>query len=101
MQRIIVVAAAALLCAGMAHADAGIDEVRAELRRAVAAGEITNDEAKTMMRDAIAAHRAERHARRDAKHVERDARKAERDARKTERDVRKAERKALRAGDDD
>jgi hypothetical protein len=54
-----------------------MDEVRAELNRAVAAGELNRDEAKALMRDAVAAHRAERHARRDAKHVERDARKTE------------------------
>ena len=96
MKRIILMAAAAVLCGGIAQAESGIDEVRAELKRAVAAGEISRDEAKAMMRDAIDAHRAERHVRRDAKHADRDVRKADRDA-------RKAERKALRdaAGDDD
>jgi hypothetical protein len=89
MKRVILVAAAVVLCSGAARAESGIDEVRAELRRAVAAGEISKGEARGVMREAIAAHRAERHARRDAHHAERDARKAERDARKAERRARR------------
>jgi polyhydroxyalkanoate synthesis regulator phasin len=96
MKRIILIAAAAVLCSGIARAESGIDEVRAELKRAVAAGEITRDDAKALMRDAIDAHRAERHARRDAKHADRDVRKAERDARKAER---KSQRDAAGADD--
>ena len=51
--------------------------------------QISRDEAKSLMRDAVANHRAERHARRDAKHVENDARKAEKHAR---REARRAEK---------
>ena len=81
-----------LVCgAGAGQAGSTIDEVRAELNRAVAAGEINRDEAKALMRDAVAEHRAERHTRRDAKHVERDARKTEREAR---REARRAEKEA-------
>ena len=87
----VVLLAVALLVCGVSasHADSTMDEVRAELNRGVAAGEISRDEAKSLMRDAVANHRAERHARRDAKHVENDARKAEKQAR---REARRAEK---------
>jgi polyhydroxyalkanoate synthesis regulator phasin len=85
--------AALLLVCGVSagQADSTMDEVRAELNRAVAAGELSRDEAKALMRDAVVAHRAERHARRDAKHFERDARKTEKQAR---REARRAEKEA-------
>ena len=86
MRRSFLLAGALLLCGtAVGHADFGIDEVRAELRRAVVAGELTRDEAKALMREAVTAHRVERHARRDGKHAERDARKAERAARQEAR----------------
>ena len=54
MKHVILFAAALAVCsAGSAAASSNIDDVRAELRRAVAAGEITRDEAKALMRDAI------------------------------------------------
>ena len=91
MKHVILFAAALAVCsAGTAAASSNIDDVRAELRRAVAAGEISRDEAKALMRDAISVHRAERHARRDTKHAERDARKEEKAAR---REARRAEKK--------
>jgi hypothetical protein len=89
MKRTFVLAALlSIFGVGAAVADSPMDEVRAELRRAVAAGEMTRAEARAAMRDAVTAHTAERHARRDARHAERDARKAERQA---VRGARKAE----------